>query len=358
MIRYIQRSNERDWWVFVPKKESGFVSRMGELAGLDGVRGRRHLDLLPYVTGRTTISGTVEKGNPFNDGRTAAAGAGLDMKWGFTSNMTMDATINPDFGQVEVDPAVVNLSAFETFFDEKRPFFIEGSQAFSSFGRNGATGYMGFNRTNPTLFYSRRIGRAPQGPASGDYVDSPSSTTILGAAKVTGKTSRGWTVNVIDAVTSRESAETAAGPSRAQSEVEPFTNYLAARARRDVGQRAGFGMLVTSVNRNLQDPALAARLPGDALVVGADGHLFLTGKRDYVVTGSFSGSRVAGSTSALSRLQRSSARYLQRPDAAHVAFRPEATAAVGMEPADRFQQEQRQASGRTPRCGPSARGSK
>jgi len=328
-VRMVQRKNEETWGALVPKKESGLVSRMGEVDGLDGIRARRHLELLPYATARSEFSGTAEPGDPFNDGRTGSASLGLDMKWGFSSNMTMDATVNPDFGQVEVDPAVVNLTVFETFFEEKRPFFIEGSQAFDSFGRNGASGYMGFNRSNPRLFYSRRIGRSPQGAAAGEYVDRPSATTILGAAKVTGKTSRGWTVNFIDAVTAREFADTATGASTGRTEVEPFSNYLATRARRDIGQRAGFGMLATVVNRDLGDPALNAQLPGSAFVIGGDGHLFLTSKRDYVVTGSLSTSRVAGSTTAISRLQRSSARYYQRPDATHIAFNPDATALSG-----------------------------
>jgi hypothetical protein len=324
-VRMIQRKNEESWWAFVPKKEDAVVSRMGELDALDGIRTRRHLELLPYATARSEFDGTARPGDPFNDGRTGRAGAGLDVKWGLTSNMTLDATVNPDFGQVEVDPAVVNLTAFETFYEEKRPFFIEGSQAFSRFGRNGASGFMGFNRTNPTLFYSRRIGRAPQGAAPGRYVDTPSATTILGAAKLTGKTSRGWTVNFVDAVTGRELADTATGDTRGRTEVEPLTNYLAARVRRDVGQRAGFGLLATAVNRGQRDPVLAAQLAASAVVIGGDGHLFLTGKRDYVVTGSISTSRVAGSTMAMSRLQRSSARYFERPDATHLGFDPGAT---------------------------------
>ena len=329
VVRTIQRKHEEDWWALVRKNESGLASLMGDLDGLDGIRSRRHLELLPYATARAESAGTAESGNPFDDGRSGSAGAGLDLKWGITSNMTVDATVNPDFGQVEVDPAVVNLSVFETFFDEKRPFFIEGSQAFSRFGRNGASSYMGFNRSNPTLFYSRRIGRSPQGSASGDFVDRPSATTILGAAKVTGKTSHGWTVNFLDAVTAREYADTATGPDRNSVEVEPLTNYLAARAHRDVGQRAGFGMLATAVSRGLRDDALAAQLASSALVAGGDGHWFFSKKRGYVVTGSFTGSRVTGSTDALSRLQQSSARYFQRPDATHVTFDPSRTSLSG-----------------------------
>ena len=329
VVRMVQRKQEESWWALVPKNESRLVSLAGELDGLDGIESRRHLELLPYVTAQSAISGTAEPGNPFNDGRTGTASLGLDAKWGFASNMTLDATVNPDFGQVEVDPAVVNLSVFETFYEEKRPFFIEGSQAFDNFGRNGATSYSGFNRTNPSLFYSRRIGRTPQGAAAGKYVDRPTATTIIGAAKVTGKTSRGWTVNFIDAATAREWARTSTGGVQGKTEVEPFSNYLAARARRDVGQRAGFGVITTAVNRNLSDPALGAQLAGSAYVLGGDGHVFLTGKRDYVVTGSFSGSRVAGSTASITRLQRSSARYFQRPDATHLAFDPTATSLSG-----------------------------
>jgi len=329
IMRQVQRTNEETWWILVPKNESGMVSRFGNLVGLDGIRSRRHLEVLPYATARSEFNATAEPGDPFNDGRTGAVGAGVDLKWGFTSNMTMDATVNPDFGQVEVDPAVVNLTAFETFYEERRPFFIEGSQAFSRFGRNGATGFMGFNRTNPTIFYSRRIGRTPQGPAAGEYVDRPSATTILGAAKLTGKTSRGWTVNFIDAATAREYADTATGDARGRTEVEPLTNYLAMRARRDIGQRAGFGVLTTAVNRDLGTPALTAQLPGSAVVFGGDGHWFFTNKRDYVVTGSLTGSRVAGSTAAMTRLQRSSARYYQRPDATHLTFDPNATTLAG-----------------------------
>lgn len=329
LVRVVQRRNEESWWAPIPKTDSGLMSRAGSVDGLDGIESRRHLELLPYVTARAEATGTAAAGNPFDDGRTGFAGAGLDLKWGVTSNMTVDAAINPDFGQVEVDPAVVNLSVFETYFQERRPFFIEGAQAFSRFGRNGATGFMGFNRSNPTLFYSRRIGRSPQGSASGDFVDTPAATTILGAAKLTGKTSRGWTVNFIDAVTARESARTATGPVRDRAEVEPLTNYLAARAYRNVGQRAGFGFLGTAVNRSLRTDSLSARLVDSAYVVGADGHWFFSDKRDYVVAGSFSGSRVAGSTGAISRLQRASSRYYQRPDATHVSLDSAASSLSG-----------------------------
>ena len=267
IVRDIKRKAEEDWWAFIGKKESGLMSHAGELTGLDLQR-RRHLSLLPYATLRGEFLGDVDAADPFTNSAEATGGAGLDLKWGVTNSLTLDATVNPDFGQVEVDPAVVNLTAFETFFDERRPFFLEGSNIIRNFGRNGVTSTFGFNRANPTLFYSRRIGRQPQGQTTGEYADVPSATTILSAAKLTGKTSRGWSLNLIDAVTAREHADVAIGPLRRKDEVEPLTNYLATRVRRDVGQRAGFGMIATAVNRDLGDPELAAQLPGDAYVGG------------------------------------------------------------------------------------------
>ncbi len=187
--RFVRRKNEYSWLEMVPKNQNGLASRMLDLTGLDGMRPRRNLELLPYVAGRVELVEPATSGNPFNDGARPFGAAGLDLKWGLTSNLTVSATVNPDFGQVEVDPAVVNLTAFETFFQEKRPFFLEGSQTFNNFGRGGANDFWGFNNSEPQIFYSRRIGRAPQLSVTGDYVDSPTATTILGAAKLTGKMS-------------------------------------------------------------------------------------------------------------------------------------------------------------------------
>jgi len=206
----VRRKNEASWLEMVPKNENGTASRMLELTGLDGMHPRRNLELLPYVAGRAEFVQPSKAGNPFNDGSRAFGAAGLDMKWGLTSNLTVSATVNPDFGQVEVDPAVVNLTAFETFFSEKRPFFLEGSQIFNNFGRGGANDYWGFNNSEPQIFYSRRIGRAPQLAASGDYVDAPTATTILGAAKLTGKTSGRWSLGLLQALTGEETARTSA----------------------------------------------------------------------------------------------------------------------------------------------------
>ena len=327
-MRYIQRKKEEAWLVHVPKTESGMASRMGHLDGLDGVTPHRTVELMPYLVSRAEY---VEPavGDPFNDGARAFAGTGLDLKYRVSSSLSLDGTINPDFGQVEVDPAVVNLTAFETFFEEKRPFFIEGANIFNNFGRGGANNFWGFNRAEPMLFYSRRIGRAPQGSASGDFVERPTSTTILGASKLTGKTRNGWSLGMLDAVTGREWADAVTGLQHTETEVEPLSNYLIGRAEKEIGRRAAIGGIATAVNRDLRAPTLQNDLPSHAYVGGADGYLFLDKKREWVVNGRIAGSQVAGSTSAITGLQNESQRYFGRPDATHVELDPGATSLAG-----------------------------
>jgi hypothetical protein len=327
-LRYIQRKNERAWLVHVPKTESGLASRMGHLEGLHGVSPHRTLELLPYLSSRAEYVAPSTASDPFNDGTRLFGSVGLDLKYRPSSSLTLDGTINPDFGQVEVDPAVVNLTAFETFFEEKRPFFIEGANIFSNFGQSGANSFWGFNRSEPLIFYSRRIGRSPQGAAVGEFVDRPNATTILGAAKLTGKTRNGWTMGVLEAVTGRERAQMVTDRVLDRTEVEPLSNYFVGRIQREKG-RTAIGLLATAVNRDLRSPALRAELPNQAYVAGIDGHFFLDAKRDWVVTGRIAGSHVAGSTGAVSRLQRASQRYYDRPDAAHLEFDPDATSLRG-----------------------------
>ena len=161
-----------DWLALVPKTESGLASRMAELTGIRGVKPRTPLVLVPYAAGGAE-TGPADPGDPFFDGSSAFGSVGLDLRRKVGSSFALDATVNPDFGQVEVDPAVVNLTDFETFFPEKRPFFVEGAQIFDNFGRNGANNYYGFMRTEPDLFYTRRIGRAPQGYPEAEFVVGP-----------------------------------------------------------------------------------------------------------------------------------------------------------------------------------------
>ena len=326
--RFIRRKNETDWLELVPKKESGTASRMAHLEGIDGVHPKRNLELLPYTAARTEIV-APDAGDPYNDGARAFAGAGLDLKWGLSSSLTLDGTMNPDFGQVEVDPAVVNLSAFETFFEEKRPFFLEGSQLFTNFGQGGSNSYWGFNTSDPSIYYSRRVGRAPQIDADGDFTDAPDATTILGATKLTGKTRRGWSVGLLEAVTSREEARVYADTISGKLAVEPLSNYLVMRLKRD-GRRAGIGLIATNVARRLDTPAFQSELAGNAFVTGVDGYYFLGNGLNWVLAGKMSASHVSGTQAAVTELQRASQRYFQRPDAPQVTLDPTRTSLGGL----------------------------
>jgi len=328
--RVIYRKNEVDWFEMVPKKENGLASRMADLTDIDGVEPRRALEIMPYAVFRSEFIQPPAGGNPFNDGSRFFGATGFDIKYALRSNVILNATVNPDFGQVEIDPAVVNLGAFETFFPEKRPFFIEGSQIFSNFGYLGANNRFGFNRADPVLIHTRRVGRNPQGFASGDFADVPSSTTILGAAKLTGKTTRDWSFGILDAVTGREHARVETGGLRSRAEVEPLTNYFAGRLLKEFGGgRSGVGTLVTSVNRSFREPQLKDLLPGRANVAGVDGYHFLDSDREWVVNGKLVFSETAGTAAAIERLQLAPQRYFQRTDTPHVQFDPSRTSLRG-----------------------------
>jgi hypothetical protein len=255
---------------------------------------------------------------------------GFDFKLGLKSNLTLDATVNPDFGQVEVDPAVINLSAYETYYNEKRPFFIEGSNIFSQFGRGGATSLTNINWASPRFFYSRRIGRAPQGEVSIDgYENFPDRTKILGAFKLTGKPN-GWNVGFINALTAREYAEIDSEGQRSQEEVEPFSYYGVLRALKEYNEGAqGIGFMATSVIRDLRYQNLADVLNKRAFSLAVDGWTFLDKDKVWVITGWLGGTRVEGNQAAILDLQESSVHYFQRPDATHVEVNEEATSLSG-----------------------------
>jgi len=327
--RFIHRKNETSWLELVPKKETGLASRMAHLDGMDGIESASKMDLMPYVVGKSQFLQPGGPGDPFAGRWRTSARAGLDVKYRLSGSFTLDATVNPDFGQVEVDPAVVNLTQFETFFPEKRPFFIEGSQIFNNFGRGGASDSWGFNYSEPTIFYSRRIGRAPQLTASGDFIDTPPAATILGASKLTGKTRSGWSVGLLEAVTAREFAQTQTKGVRSESEVEPLTNYFVARVERERGTRAGFGMLMTGVKRSLNTPDLRDALSKQAYTSGVDGYLFLDNHKEWVVNGRLVGSWVSGSAASMANLQNAPQHYFQRPDVTHVHFDPKRTSLAG-----------------------------
>jgi hypothetical protein len=328
--RSIHRKIEDDWLALVPKNETGLASRMAHLEGIENVAPGKHVELLPYVSGRAEYIAPEESGDPFNDGSRLFGNAGLDFKVGVGTGMALTGAINPDFGQVEVDPAVVNLSEYEVFFEEKRPFFTEGSQTFANFGRSGASEYWTFYFPEPLLFYSRRIGRQPQGATNARFVDAPAFTTILGAAKLTGRTSGGWTVGVLDAVTGSEEARLSDGLERDRIQVEPLTNYFVGRAQRDLGSRGAIGFIGTAVNRRLEaSSGLDRVLVDQAYVGGVDGHYFLDARHDWVWTGGFSTGTVRGSRESILRVQQAEQRYYQRPDADYVTLDPTRTSLSG-----------------------------
>ncbi|MCU7525711.1 MAG: carbohydrate binding family 9 domain-containing protein [Ignavibacteria bacterium] len=320
LYRNIQRKNEEDYFQMVSKKESGFVSHFPELIGLSGVEKKQRLEILPYVVSRAQYL-VHDAQDPFYKQNQYKVSLGGDMKVGLGSNLTLDATFNPDFGQVEVDPAVVNLSAFETFYDEKRPFFIEGSNIFS-FGSGGSNNNWGFNWGNPNLFYSRRIGRTPQGEAQdNDYSDFPNETRIIGAAKLTGKIGSGWSVGAVNAVTQRTFAELDLGGVRTQQEVEPLTNYTALRSQKEFNSgNQALGFMFTSVMRSLKDEGLKERLSDHSYVFGLDGWTMLDENNTYVLTGYMAGSYVHGTKDYMISMQESPVRYMQRPDAKYAVL--------------------------------------
>src|SRR5688572_23866542 len=237
--RRIARKQELAMFAFTPKSQPAGVPYYGHLHGVSRVRASRRLEVLPYSSGRLFMqplaarAPSVAFDDPFRLRNELSARVGADLKFRLTSNFTLDATLNPDFGQVELDPAVVNLTAFETRFDEKRPFFVEGAEIL----RFGTAVQGNPEGGAPQLVYSRRVGRAPQlgVPRAAAYSDIPETTTILGAAKLTGRTSGGWSLGVLEAVTQQEDALFVdAAQSREEVVVEPLANYLAGRLRRDL----------------------------------------------------------------------------------------------------------------------------
>ena len=270
LLRYISRKQESERWAFTPKKESGFISRYGHLAGLRNLPDTKLFEVLPFVTGKQSYdpaTGYLDRRQKFT------GNAGLDLKYGVSSNFVIDATINPDFGQVEADPAVLNLSTFETFYPEKRPFFIEGTQIirFTTFGGD----------FGPGMFYSRRIGRAISQrdvsvPAGGRIEELPQNVTILGAAKVSGKTNNGFSIGVLQAVTQEEKAVVVDSSGSKQDQVvEPLAYYSIFRLKKDFHGNSNIGMMFTATAKETRIPAFTN---------GYDWHVYL-GENTYALNG-------------------------------------------------------------------------
>jgi hypothetical protein len=319
--RYIPRRNEDDFWVVVPRDVTAWSSRFGELTGIRGVAPSRRIELLPYVAGNLEASpgANPRAGTPFESRRPFSGRAGLDAKVGLGPNLTLDATVNPDFGQLDADPAQVNLSAYELFLQERRPFFTEGSQLFNS--GNG-----------PTYFYSRRIGGAPRLSASADFVEAPQVSTLWGAAKLTGRLSSGLSLGALGAFTGDAYADTYDFDTREQGRVklDSRTGYGVLRAQQELGDGGSVvGATLTTLYRDIGGAeGLTGALAREAWSGGADFRLRLL-DGEYFFSGYAGGSLVRGSPEALTRVQRSSARFFQRPDQRYVRVDPEATSLSG-----------------------------
>ncbi|HUX58895.1 MAG TPA: DUF5916 domain-containing protein [Bacteroidales bacterium] len=326
IARIIYRNNETDFWEHIPKDAPGIVHLFGELSGLEQIKPRKIFDITPYSVAKTeTFQADPE--NPFlSKGRLSKLNGGIDAKIGVTNNMTMDLSINPDFGQVEADPSQVNLSAYETFFREKRPFFIEGNN-ITNFGLGIGDGDVG----NDNLFYSRRIGRRPQGYPDlqdGWSADVPIQSTILGSAKLTGKTKNGLSLGFVEAVTAEEKAEIDTVGGRMYETVEPLTNYFIGRVQKDFKDgNTLLGGIFTSTNRDL-DVNLSNFMHKSAYTGGADFTQYFK-EKSWMFNINAAFSLVEGSKKALENTQRSSARYFQRPDNDYVVLDTNRTSLAG-----------------------------
>jgi hypothetical protein len=327
VMRHIWRLEERSRWQFIPKGAPGFVHLFGELRGIKNIKPKRNIELLPYSVARLERF-EKEEGNPFLDGKSSGLSAGLDGKIGITNDLTLDFTINPDFGQVEADPSEVNLTAFETYFSERRPFFIEGKNIYQF--RPNQTIVI-HNMSSDNLFYSRRIGRYPHHYPSlseGEYVNMPDATTILGAAKISGKTRKGLSIGIMESVTANEKAEIDSFGIRREESVEPLTNYFVSRLQQDFNKGESYiGGIITAVNRNIENPAMNY-LPSAAYTGGID-FLHTWKEREWYVAGNAEFSHIKGNEAAITALQRSSARYYQRPDADYLSLDSSATSLSG-----------------------------
>ena len=337
--RNISRYSEQDKLVYTPRGESGFTSRFPELQGLDGVKTARHLEITPYATNKSEHlrfnDGSLahyDAADPFHGNWRAKPAIGGDVRTSLGSKLTLNATVNPDFGQVEIDPAVVNLSDVESFFQEKRPFFTEGVSVFRC-GNNGANDYSNFNWPEPIFFYSRRIGRGPQGGTPGaDYTDRPTATHILGAAKITGQLAPGWNVGTVQALTGREQAALRTGGVERRFGVEPMSYYGVFRAMHEMNdRRQGLGLMTMTTARLFdgQGDPLRDEVNKGSLVAAMDGWTFLDKGRTWVVSGYATGSHVEGTTARILGLQQSFPHYYQRPDRPGLGVDPTATSMNG-----------------------------
>jgi len=317
--RWIDRLQEESDWEPQTSTGPGMLYLFGELHGIKDLPKSRRIEIMPYTLGKLKTFEKIPQ-NPFaKSGHSFLGNVGLDAKIGLSSNFTADFTINPDFGQVESDPSVMNLSAFETFYEEKRPFFLEGKNIFR------------FELGDANLFYTRRIGHAPTyHPELGEnqFVDYPDNTSILSAVKISGKSKNGLAVGVLHSLTAGENAELSTDGIKKNLQVEPLTSYTVGRLQQDFNEGTTvLGGIFTATNRFINDPYLEF-LNTNAYTGGFD-LLHQWNDKEFFVDAKIIGSAINGSAEAIRNLQLSSARYFQRSDASYMNFDPNRTTLSG-----------------------------
>jgi len=317
-------SNETSYFSLRSRTRRGFVSQFGTLEEVRIPRPSRRMEFRPYAVS-SLHTGPSKPGDPFFDGSDVNTRVGSDFRLGLGSSFTLDATINPDFGQVEADPAVINLSAFETRFEERRPFFVEDAQVFDF--------SLGLTGRGDELFYSRRIGRAPQGysPFSADFSEIPTDATILGAAKLTGRTTGGLSFGALAAMTDSEEGRAFYDEEGRYESflVEPRAQYGVVKLQQDFnGGASQVGGIVTLMSRGLPRDGGFDFLSSEAFSAGVR-FQHQWNDRDWALNGFLAGSHVQGAPAAMIRIQRSSNHYFQRPDATRLGVDSMATSITG-----------------------------
>lgn len=322
--RLVFRKNERSTFQHMPQNGSGWVSRFAELHGLKNLPNHKGMELAPYVVAQTEHF-KKEAGNPFADGSRQRATIGMDGKFAVTRDLILDYTINPDFGQVEADPGAVRLDGYQIFFNERRPFFMESRNLFEYNLVGSATD---FDFDGDLLFYSRRIGGAPHGgvrTAEGEHSSVPQATSILGAAKFSGKTKKGWSIGLLECVTQREHGKIESNGSERRELVEPRSNYFVGRLLKDYDQgNTIIGGIITAVNREKGLDFLHRA----AYSSGLDFQHFWK-NRWWNLSGNLLVSRVEGSQTAILETQRSFEHYFERPNAPHIDVNPDRHSLTG-----------------------------
>jgi hypothetical protein len=325
VMRRIFRKEERSTWQHIPQNGQGWVSRFGELHGLKDVPSQRQIEIAPYAVAQLETY-KKQDGNPFADGKDPKLTAGVDGKVAVTSDLILDFTINPDFGQVEADPSQVRIDGFQNFFEERRPFFIESRNIFE-YQLTGSAAEGDYDAD--LLFYSRRIGSSPHGypnVANGEYEKVPLNTSILGAAKFSGKTKDGWSIGVLESITQREKAEVDKEGQRRHELVEPLTSYFVGRVQKDINEaNTVVGGMLTAVNR---EDGLERMLHRSAYSGGLDfQHFWKNRTWNFAARGIFS--HVSGTKEAILNTQTSFEHLFQRPNAKHVNVDPNRTTLFG-----------------------------